>query len=579
MKIQKLNPQVIDQIAAGEVLERPANLIKELVENSLDAGATEIDVDLGRGGRNITIADNGLGIHSSDLPLAVERHATSKIASSEDLWSLNTFGFRGEALASAAAVSRMQIISRTRDEQAAQISIEFGSVGEVFPVSRDIGTTIEIRDLFENVPARLKFLKSDSAELSQIKRVLRAMALIHPEVSFRVRHEGELLLHWPAVSSQKDRVESVLEVNGLYRAQVSGAEGSSEIYFSSPNTVNKTSQNIWIFVNGRWVQDRGLQSAVMEAYRNLLMHGEWPTAVVILEVPPQDLDVNVHPTKSQVKFSDARTAFRLVHGALRRQLETAPWLADVLKKETVTAIVPEESQATFMAPMDLGGTQFRSKEMPRESVERYSRSREAETALAAKPLWSHLQVVGQAGLTYIVAQSSHGIMLVDQHAAHERVAFERLMRSWKESNPEIQDFLIPLSLNLDSSLCEALLSQAKSLEQMGIRLERGGPDLVLVLSAPSLVRDAAVSTVLENVARDVLDQGDSFSFERKLSDIFASMACHSVVRAGQALSREEMLSLLSQMDEFPLSSFCPHGRPVFVEISFRELDEKFGRIV
>lgn len=620
MSIQQLDPKTIDQIAAGEVLERPANLVKELVENSLDAGATQIEVHVNAGGRELAIHDNGIGISASDLPLAVQRYATSKITSFEDLFKLGTFGFRGEALASAAAVSRLKIISRTRDtSRAATLTSEFGKALIEPDTPRATGTTVQVESLFENVPARLKFLKSDTQEVSQIKKTLKALALVHPHVEFLIRHEGELVLHWPARDQWVLRVQDILQIKSPLVAEVEELGFTVQACFTNPNETQKTSQNIWLFVNDRWVQDRSLQQAIVEAYRNLLMHGEWPSAVVRLHVEPDQVDVNVHPSKSQVKFVDSRNAFRAVNHAIRFNLEKAPWLNGMLPSASVEVHpepVPTQvhlhemnqqewigervSQAvesySSRAPSGTGhsnqasanrvsvnGALYETKNIPTTIALNTSNANPSVSAspqpLQFEPRWGKLEVLGQASATYILAQSAQGLVIVDQHAAHERVAFERLMRQWRSKSPEVQGFLIPISLELEDSLVEALIGHQVRLSELGVEIEQGGPGIILVNACPSMIKESAVANVLEKLARDIVDQGESFQFEQMVSEIFASMACHSVVRAGQMLSLPEMQSLLTQMDEFSLSSFCPHGRPVFVEYPFRELEKDFGRIV
>jgi DNA mismatch repair protein MutL len=608
MSIQQLDPKTIDQIAAGEVLERPANLVKELVENSLDAGSTQIEVHINSGGREIAVHDNGQGIAPSDLPLAVQRYATSKISSFDDLFRLRTFGFRGEALASAAAVSRLKITTRVKGaERAATLISNFGKNDSSPETQRAFGTSVEIESLFENVPARLKFLKSETQESAQIKKTLKALALVHPHVEFLVRVDGSLVLHWPARSEWALRVQDVVQIKSPLTVVSEELGFQVQACFSNPNETAKTSQNIWIYVNDRWVQDRSLQQAVMEAYRNLLMHGEWPLAVVRLTVEPDQVDVNVHPSKSQVKFVDSRGAFRVIHHALRGVLEKAPWLETIMPQK-VLEITPEPaytqipiqdwsmertSRAVEKFSVDFEKSQvaeaFQSSgqiqrtHSPIQSrqnfIEKSSFSVQEPQPLSYEPKWGRLEVLGQASATYIVAQSAQGLVIVDQHAAHERVAFERLMRQWKNKTPEVQRFLIPENLKMDEELVEALVSQQSKLLDLGVELEQSGPDMVTISSCPSLVKESALLGVLEKLAREVVDQGESFQFESMIADMFASMACHSVVRAGQVLGIEEMQSLLSQMDEFGLSSFCPHGRPVFVEYPFRELEKDFGRIV
>ncbi|HEX4924526.1 MAG TPA: DNA mismatch repair endonuclease MutL [Bdellovibrionales bacterium] len=610
--IERLSQSVIDSIAAGEVLERPANLVKELVENSLDAGATEVEVDADQGGRRIKVSDNGHGIAGDELPMALERHATSKIRAFDDLFALSSFGFRGEALASVAAVSRLAITSRARGgETANRIVSEFGSIAPVDAVAGAAGTLVQVEDLFQNVPARLKFLKSDSSESAQIKKVMKAMALARPDVTFRLKSRGELISYWPATDSRVKRAEQVLEHKPLYEASGQSGDMTVHISFSAPDKGQRTGQNIWVFAQDRWIQDKTIFAAVMDAYRSLLMHGEFPSAVVSILCPPENIDVNVHPTKAQVKFRDGSEVYRLVQGTLRRALERAPWAPHVADEPGAAGeSVPKPVQETFARELQTGfsETNFKRKfeasskpagvrapeppPLKLSELAAAAESREAvhsapikkdETpgtearAFEIKPYWANLQILGQANLTYIVAQSRQSMIVVDQHAAHERVAFERLMSGWRDGNLEVQPYLLPLTLHLQPEEVEALVSQQDALERLHISIDQSGPEAISVRAAPALLKESAIRSALQKLAQEILTHQGSFAFEKVVGDICATMACHSVVRAGQALSADEMKALLAQMDEFPLSGYCPHGRPVYVEYSFAQMDRQFGR--
>ncbi len=602
--IQVLSPDVVNQIAAGEVVERPSHLVKELLENSLDANSTQIQIDVNFGGKFIKITDNGDGIAKEDLPLALQRHATSKITQTNDLWNLSTYGFRGEALASVAAVSKLTLMSKAKKAKSAfQIKSDFGLISEVMPSSIDTGTQITIDALFENVPARLKFLKSDSAELAQIRNVIRALALAYPHVEFKLIENGKLDLFFRSLGDAKDlsvRASQVLGLNKIYTQENRFKSYVVKAYFSSPHDVQKTSKNIWIFAQKRWIQDRGLQAAITEAYRSLLMHGEYPQVVIDLECAPDLIDVNIHPTKSQVKFQDASDAFRAVHGAVRQGLELAPWIPKVAQTESTPSSSFESqppagaSYQSFVREMpqmsvqdqtrftdlgsSLGNTQFKTK---LSALEQLSQLKMDSTPVAAAEAvggyWSSLQVLGQLNLTYLVCQKNDRMILVDQHAAHERVAFEKLMRKWKGGAIDQQDFLFPLAIDLSPEKAEALLAQSENIAKMGIEIEALGPSVIGVKSAPLFVKEAALPKIFDKMATDLVDYGGSYSLEKSIADLFATMACHSVVRAGQSLSQAEMVELLKSMDEFPLSSFCPHGRPVSIEFTFNDIEKQFGR--
>jgi DNA mismatch repair protein MutL len=669
MKIQILSSEVVDQIAAGEVVERPSYLVKELVENSLDAGSTEIIIDFALGGRFVKIIDNGSGISAEDLPKTFLRFATSKIYEIEDLWRLQSFGFRGEALASISSVSQMTMFSSDNESGSGQrITCQFGKVSNLEPVSRSRGTTVIVEELFQNMPARLKFMKSESAEATQIKSVIKAVAISRPDVSFRLLQENKLLNFWPQKKNWKDRVEDVLGVLPLYEGTAVRGSVRCRSFFASPDETVKTSRMIWLFAQGRYIQDRSMQAAVMEAYRNLLMNGEFPIVASFIETEPDQIDVNIHPTKSQVKFLSSQDAFRAVQASVRDVLEKAPWLevqkgtwtnftysddkekncvhlsptggagvgagnemagavtmvgadggmtiAATTTATPVTVVTTGVAASTLVTtdPANLGvkskpgvpqprnlnfedpafsTTLFRKREFtavnPSDEVKlkltelekiKDSNNETTENQVSEKRrFWSLLDVIGQAGLTYIVCQSQKSLVLVDQHAAHERVVFERLMNSLKAGGLEVQNFLFPLAIDLSEEKMEALGSCKKDLAQMGIELEELGPTTIGIKSAPVILKDQVVVREIHRFAQEVVDRGVSFSFEKIIADFCASMACHSVVRAGQSLSLIEMQKLLEEMDEFPLSCYCPHGRPVSIEMPWVKLEKDFGRIV
>ena len=588
MPIQILPLDVINQIAAGEVVERPAHLVKELIENSLDASCTEIHIEILAGGRGIKISDNGSGIDKTDLYLATTRHATSKIQQTNDLWNLSTFGFRGEALASAAAVSKLTLSSRkNKSESAWQIQSDFGKMSEPMISSRNQGTEIIIADLFENVPARLKFLKSDASENAQIRNVIKAMALSNFQVEFKMIESGKLDLYFPKREVQIDRVREVLNCQKLFTNVAHREKYKTTAYFSSPQDVAKTSKNIWIFAQGRWVQDRGLQAAVMEAYRNLLMHGEYPNAFIYLECDPADIDVNIHPTKSQVKFQSPSLAFRSVQASVRDGLETAPWVPKNSNIESAIMTyaahnyeIPEIKNYSFQ-DQSLIKTQFQNKDFlfqNKEKIQNLSANQPTEQSLKKQNYWSSFQVIGQMNLTYIVCQKDDQMILVDQHAAHERVAFEKLMRKWQGGVIDLQNYLFPLAIDLSPEKCEAILFHQADIQKMGIEIEQLGPSTMGIKSAPIFIKESSLPQVFEKLANDTIEYGGSFNLEKSISDLFATMACHSVIRAGQSISHAQMQELLISMDDFPLSSFCPHGRPVSIEMTFAEIEKMFGRI-
>lgn len=613
MEIKVLSSDVVDQIAAGEVVERPANLLKELIENCIDAGATQIEVDVTNGGKSIRVVDNGKGISPEDLPLVCARHATSKISQADDLWKLRTFGFRGEALASISSVSRVKITSRKKDsEKAFMLENQFGKDSAPVPAGREPGTTVEIEDLFSNVPARLKFLKSDSAEFTQIKSVFKAMALANSDVEFKLKQHGKVLLFYPLAQDFLARSKSVLEIKDVFSVEKNYQGYQLEAVYSSPQTTTGNSKQLWIFVQNRWVTDRTIQAAILEAYRSLLMHGEYPFVVLKLHVPEETVDVNIHPTKSQVKFVDSSQIFRFVHASLRGELEQAPWIATLNQKQQPlgqerisvdTTIAPkveiptQQRSLSFSSP-DFLKTQYQQKDFSMDVLRKAAEPHQADESqivsgeaagasfssdsVQREPelsFWSKLHVIGQSHLTYILAEAENSFFMIDQHAAHERVVFERLMENWKNKKFDIQDFLLPLSIQLSAESVDQMLALHSEFSQLGVELEKAGPETLLILSSPSFISETALVKSLNKFADEIISLGGSFSFEKKVGDVFATMACHSVVRAGQAMSLEEMKSLLVQMDEYRLSSYCPHGRNVYIEIPFTKIEKDFGRLM
>ena len=612
--IRQLSSDVVDQIAAGEVVERPAHLVKELVENAIDAGATHVEVEYDQGGRRVRVTDNGRGIAQDELKLALARHATSKIQIADDLWNLSTFGFRGEALASIGAVSRLTLTSRTpTSSEAYEVVAEFGRLSEIVAKGGNVGTTVLIEELFTNVPARLKFMKSEAGENAQIKATLRALALAHPAVEFRLKSKGKTEETWTSADGLLERTKQVLGTEPLFFASGSYGEAKAEIVFASPHDVAGSARSITVFVQGRWVHDRSLQAAVIDAYRSVLMHGEFPIAVVKLSVRPSEVDVNIHPTKSQVKFRDPSIAFRAVNRVLREALERAPWLQasdgraqDGSQNGVMAAVesysASRKSVAELTRPYNLASPRVESSleqtdspsfsaapvhstarfELPEFNSIQFKQKVDVASVLDA-PVgsgpWSRLQVLGQAHLTYILAQDAERLVMVDQHAAHERVAYEKLMKSWLCGEVDAQPLLLPITVELEPDGAEALLTVREELERIGVLIDQNGPRSVAVRQMPVMIKEKAVVMALKSLAHEIVERGGGFALEGKISDLCASMACHSVVRAGQALSLEQMRSLLSQMDAFPLSSFCPHGRPVSVDYPFSKLERDFGRIV
>ena len=626
-EILKLESIVIDQIAAGEVIERPAFLVKELVENSLDAGANEIEIEVGDGGRSVRVSDNGSGIKASQLTFAIDRHTTSKIKSAEDLWKLNSFGFRGEALASMAAVSKLSITSRPANQKmATKVISDFGIVKNLGEIGHAPGTTVKVEELFGNLPARLKFMKSAVAEVSSVKNLVKNFALANPQVNWRLLVNGDLVLNCEKQNAEKvaskdsdapsaflNRAKQILGIDDLFECVTE--EGLSDyrchVIFAGPHHVSKTSKNIFFFVQGRIVQDKTLMAAISEAYRGTLMHGEFPSVVVFLNVPQDQIDVNIHPTKSQVKFLDPQSAFRFVKNTLKGGIENTPWKKTGSFSSRGFEKLPEMPSLLDIESLRVTTTRTKDftnfESIPKESVvsERVVRSEtvRAESAVVFKDTdllekeedinkeakfkneispekyWSAFKVLGQFHLTYILCQKEDSLIFVDQHAAQERVFYERFLNKWKTGKGESQEYLFPYTIEMETEEVEVVVKNSRLLNSIGVEVEHMGPKVLGVKSIPYYLKESSIKGVIQKLADSLLSAGAEFSFEAIVSDIAARAACHSSIRAGQALSTEEMKALLDSMDEVPFSSFCPHGRPVSIELSQKRIEKEFGRTV
>ena len=479
----------------------------------------------------------------------------------------------------------------------------------------DNGTEVKISALFENIPARLKFLKSGQSEYAQIKTLIKAVALAHPTVEFKLIIEGKVIFYFVKAANLLGRSKQVFELDSLYYSELKNDQFHAQVVFADPHQVNKTSKNIFIFAQNRWINDKSLQAAVMEAFRNTLMHGEYPYCAVFLQCDPQLIDINIHPTKSQVKFVNPSDVFRVVYHTLRKEIEKAPWVPqkdfdlsisnssasplegnsdrnEVIKNDEFVQqgleMQREVSNSTSAsnysnAPSSsLNQVLFKQKKNYLGESHNQWETNNSQTSVSAGPVkdfWSRLQVLAQAHLTYIITQDSDGLVLVDQHAAHERVVFETLMRQFKTRNIEVQSFLMPLVIDLDPEKAEKIVENKQVFADLGIDIESMGPSSLAINSAPVIIKDSALTSAVMLLADKLEQNSFSFSLDNVIGDIFASMACHSAIRAGQSLSHGEMEALLKSMDQFPLSSFCPHGRPVSIKISQYQLEKDFGRLL
>jgi DNA mismatch repair protein MutL len=568
--IRILSEKVASQIAAGEVVERPASVVRELIDNSIDSGASRILIKIENGGRNlIRVADNGAGMDRDDLLLCAERHATSKINELSDLFSVRTLGFRGEAIPSIAAVSRMAITSRTPDQLAGfRLKLQGGKINEIEETGAPLGTTVEVKDLFFNTPARKKFLRSAPTETDHIVDTLSRIALPFTKLSFRLDDRDKILLSLPSVDSDVSRLSALFghEVAGSMIPMMKEIQGLRlSGYLSPPEWDRARGDHLFMYVNRRSVRERLLTHAVIEGYGSRLMKGRYPYAVIFIEIDPVLVDVNVHPAKQEVRFHQNR----LVHEAV---------------KTVVEEILRQKAAALFRVPSSASEGAMERVGRIEEPISEYA-STPAEVTISREPepqvqlmIKESPVVLGQLKETYILCETKEGLLLVDQHAAHERRVFEKLKKSYDSATLECQPFLIPPTVEFSPSESRTILKKMEELSQLGITLEHFGGSTFMVRSVPNILVDVHWESFLREILPLLEEQG-AVKGDQVVESLLSLMACHGAIRAGQRLSKEEMIALVEQLDEVEVPTNCPHGRPVFKRLSFYEIEKMFRRVL
>jgi len=598
--IHKLPPQLISQIAAGEVIERPASVVKELIENSIDAGAGRIRVDLEQGGiRLIRVSDDGSGIPREELALALSRHATSKVAQLDDLESLRTLGFRGEALPSVASVARLFLTSAVADARSGWRLAGDGSdvFGDVEPASHPRGTTVEVRDLFFNVPARRKFLRTERTEYLHCEDVVRTHAAVRAEIGFELRHNGRVVLDLPAAGSGggAERVGALLGEGFLEHAfEVEREGGGLRLWgwLGAPTQSRSQPDQQFFFVNGRPIRDRVLAAAVRRAYRDVLYQGRHPVFVLFLDLDPAGVDVNAHPAKHEVRFRDGRLVHDFIFQTLHRALASVR-PGDARPEDTrlpdggaafpAPATGPTGSPAG--RPWPTRDTRWelplpRVDEPPAEAYRGPAATDSSPAAAADRsaegipPLGFAL---GQVADIFILAENARGLVLVDMHAAHERVTYERLKREWREARVTRQPLLVPETLSVTRAEADLVESAAGLLQGLGFELDRAGPETVTLRAAPALLRGRDLPGLVRDLLADMRSLGHADRAEAAVDAVLSTMACHGSVRAGRRLSLQEMNRLLRDMEATDNCGQCNHGRPTYVELDRQALDRLFLR--
>ena len=609
--IKLLPDQLISQIAAGEVVERPASALKELLENSLDAGSTDISVSLLQGGvKQLRVADNGSGIAQDDLAMALTRHATSKISTLEDLEAVGSLGFRGEALASIASVSRTQISSRERDTKHAwRISSDGSDISAIEPAALDAGTVIEVNDLYFNTPARRKFLKTEGTEFGHCEEAFHRVALSRPDVAFMLQHNGRALSRY-AISPPEKRFSEVLGAE--FAAESINIEESTAGLrlwgIAAKPTYNRNSRDTqYVYVNGRFVRDKLIAHAIRQAYQDVLHHDRHPAFVLFLELDPNLVDVNVHPSKTEVRFREGQAIHRFIFHSLHKALATPTGVSNAVTASQAThnpfATNSNQPYPTYQSQINLAANQpnsfyqtlfgsnanvlniSASQERQFASPVCYAEEFQAGGASAPADDFPLGFAVAQIHGVYVLAQNKLGLVVIDMHAAHERIMYEKLKNALDGENSSkavpMQPLLIPVSFNADrlevATVQEALATNDNSLQQLGFDIAILSPTTLAVRAVPTMLQDADAVTLARDVLKDLREYGASRALTERRNELLGTMACHAAVRANRILTITEMNALLRDMEATERSGMCNHGRPTWFQVSMVDLDKMFMR--
>jgi len=586
MPILQLPNHLINQIAAGEVVERPASVVKELVENSLDAGAGSVQIDIVAGGQKLMrIRDDGAGIAHDELALALSRHATSKISSLDDLEAVASLGFRGEALPSIASVARLTLCSKTVDADSAwQLEADDGKISTPRPAAHPVGTTVEVHDLFYNTPARRRFLRTERTEFGHIEKWLRRLALSRPGVAFTLTHNRRTVLQLAAASNDDERLQRIAKICGEAFADQAvllehETEGVALTGWIGLPTFNRSQPDMqYWFVNGRSVTDKTLSHAVRHAYRDVLFHGRFPAYVLGITMDPAGVDANAHPAKHEVRFRDGRRIHGVVSQAVEVALsDTRPGGHGVLP----TSVARDAPQ--MQGVMHLPDSHRPSAGAVRESLAAYRALSGGTAAAAINVDDEHAEVpplgyaVAQIGGVYVLAENEYGLVVVDMHAAHERILYEKLKHGFDDKAVVRQPLLVPTTVAVAQSEADLVEESSEVLEKLGLVIDRAGPTSLVVREVPALLKNADAEGLLRDVLSDLAQAGQSNRVEDACHDFLATMACHHSVRANRLLTHDEMNALLREMEVTERADQCNHGRPTWTAISMAELDRLFLR--
>ncbi len=604
MRIRHLPDYLVNQIAAGEVIERPAAAVKELVENAIDAGSTQIDIDIRNGGKSlIQIRDNGYGMSAEELDAATERHATSKLPD-DDLVHINFLGFRGEALPSIGSVSRLTIKSKTKENESAwEISMAGGEKSKPVPTAHSNGTTIEVRDLFYATPARLKFLKTDRAEYGAVKDTIMRIAMAFPAIGFKLSHDGDVKLNLPPeqgnlLDQRRERLSAILGNDfGENSVPVEADRDTIKVsgYTSLPTLNRATNQYQYLFINGRPVKDRMLLGCVRAAYMDVLHHGRHPLVVLFLELPPDMVDVNVHPAKAEVRFRDAGHVRGLIISALKHALLRGGQVtSSTLSQQTLERLQPQGNYNPL--PLSRGNSPsvpryYAYGQLAEKVQESYAplqdnltsftpaaRTEEDYTLQEQQDDYPLGAARAQIHQNYIIAQSGEGMVIIDQHAAHERLVYEKLKTQMETGKIDSQGLLVPEIIDLDDTAINALTDHLETLRQFGLEIEAFGANSVAVQALPAIMGNKVdIKKMIYDIVDEITEHDTAERLKKSIYEILSTAACHGSVRSGRRLNTEEMNALLRQMEETENSGHCNHGRPTYIKLSLKDIEKLFGR--
>lgn len=577
-RIQTLTPLLANQIAAGEVVERPASVVKELVENSLDSGATHIEIEIENGGtRLIRVRDNGAGIHQDDLPLAVSRHATSKILDPKDLAEIMTLGFRGEALASIGSVSRLALTSALEKSSGWQISLEGDASQTLTPAAHPRGTTVEVRDLFFNTPARRKFLRAEKTEFDHIDELIKRMALSSFDVGFTLKHNQRLVRQYFSAqpSNSDERLRALCGpsfVEHALRIEAEGAGMRLTGWIALPTFSRSQNDLQYFYVNGRMVRDKLVIHALKQAYQDVLYRDRYPAYVLFLEILPTQVDVNVHPTKHEVRFRDSR----IVHDFISRAVHDALATGHIHEAcEHAHQVAPLNMINTSLAPKPEFHHANKSEVMQKQLEIYHSLHAEIAPQTIAAPKLGY--ALGQLQGIYILAENQQGLVMVDMHAAHERIVYEKMKAALENQALPIQSLLVPISLSFSEREADVAENACDIFHALGFHIERLSKETIVVRAVPQLLAHGPIEQLIRDIATDIIEYGKSTRVQENVNRILGTLACHSSVRAHRKLSIPEMNALLRDMEKTDHSGQCNHGRPTCVEFSLADLDKLFMR--